>query len=460
MNLSALPELLLSWVKAQGAGLLQGNKAETASPFKVGAVYEGKVLDQLPAGRHLVQVAGQKLDMALPRGTPNGDTVRLTFLNAGPRPTFLLHQAPVSPVQPVQISTTAQQLNALLRVAPGPGASPSQAGPAVPGTPVSAHPQQAAPGPGSTTTSLTPAMAKTMAMAAAPAPTASVSTSSTQASAGVPGQTAPAAAQAAQAPASGPQTGGASAAMGRPIVANVLIFQSAVPASPGTPVLPALASANTGLLGQSVDGMRATIASGTNLRPTVIASTATPSDNLLPIRLSQTVKESGLFYEAHLARWTRGAYPFEALLNEPQARLARGQVPLVSMAELAGMPEEAARLAGRQLQMLEGGPFLWQGFAWPGQWMDWLVEERPGGEGEGGEEAAAKAWSTELNLILPRMGRVNARLDLRGNEVNLDLKVAEADTAARLQEALSVLGSAMEGAGLRVARLSVAAESS
>ncbi|MEW6677861.1 MAG: flagellar hook-length control protein FliK [Pseudomonadota bacterium] len=458
MNLSALPELLLSWVKAQGAGLLQGNKAEMTSPFKVGAVYEGKVLDQLPAGRHLVQVAGQKLDMALPRGTPNGDTVRLTFLNAGPRPTFLLNQAPVSPVQSVQISSTAQQLNALLRVAPGPGGTNAPAGVGGQGSPATASgpPLQAGPGSASIATAMTPAMAKVMDIASVtPSSGPQPASQSLAGEAGRAGTSTAAGVGGAQVSASGTPS-----AMGRPIVANVLIFQSAAPASPGAPVLPALASANTGLLGQSVDGMRATIASSTNLRPTVIASTATPSDNLLPLRLSQTVKESGLFYEAHLARWTRGAYPFEAILNEPQARLARGQVPLVSMAELAGMPEEAARLAGRQLQMLEGAPFLWQGFAWPGQWMDWLVEERSGGEGEGKEEASATAWSTELNLILPRMGRVNAHLDLRGNEVNLDLKVAEADTAASLQGALSALGAAMEGAGLRVARLTVAAESS
>ncbi|TXT17583.1 MAG: hypothetical protein FD132_2366, partial [bacterium] len=117
MNLSALPELLLTWMKSQAGALTQGNRAEQALPFKVGAEYSGKVLDQLANGRHLVQVAGQKLDMGLPRGSQVGDTVRLTFLNAGPRPTFLLNTAPVAPVQPVRISQTAQQVNALMRVA-------------------------------------------------------------------------------------------------------------------------------------------------------------------------------------------------------------------------------------------------------------------------------------------------------------------------------------------------------
>ncbi|MBP6807152.1 MAG: hypothetical protein KA125_02545, partial [Chromatiaceae bacterium] len=90
MNLSALPELLLAWVKNQGAALLRpGGNGGQGGQFKVGGHYDGRVLDTLPGGRHLVQVASQKLDMVLPRNTQPGESVRLTFLGGGPRPTFL-----------------------------------------------------------------------------------------------------------------------------------------------------------------------------------------------------------------------------------------------------------------------------------------------------------------------------------------------------------------------------------
>jgi hypothetical protein len=127
MNLAALPELLLSWVKNQGAALLQGDKPQAAS-FQPGQQYEGKVVDNLANGRHLVKVANQMLDMNLPAKTQPGDSVRLTFLNAGPRPTFLLNQAAVSPVQKVQISNAAQQVNSLLRLAQSPMVGATSAG--------------------------------------------------------------------------------------------------------------------------------------------------------------------------------------------------------------------------------------------------------------------------------------------------------------------------------------------
>jgi hypothetical protein len=239
-------------------------------------------------------------------------------------------------------------------------------------------------------------------------------------------------------------------------VANVVMLQGYSAATPANVANPApVASANTALLGQAVDSLRASVPASTTLRPTVIADPASPSPNLLPARLAQTLKESGLFYESHLARWSKGAYPFESILNEPQARLGRLTPVMQGMAELAGMPEEAARLAGRQLHMLEGGAFLWQGYAWPGQWMDWLVEERHESQGDGHEGEEASPWDTELRLTLPRMGAVNAQLSLRGMDVSLRLQADEADTMRKLGEALPDLQRGLEASGLRPVSLTV-----
>jgi hypothetical protein len=425
MNFSALPELLLAWVKTQGAALLQGNKAEQASPFKVGSQYEGRVLDQLPNGRYLVQVASQKLDMDLPRNTQTGDAVRLTFLNAGPRPTFLLNsQGPVAPVQQVRLSSTAQQVSALMRMA-----------------------QPAAQGGGQIAAQ---GATQAAALGTPPAPGQAVSQAAV-----APPSAAMTAAVPSERPMN-PMPASQASSAARPIVANVVMLQNAAAGAPNAPT--AVASANTALLGHAVDSLRAAVPASTTLMPTVVADPAAPSANLLPSRLAQTVRESGLFYEAHLARWTKGVYPFESLLNEPQARLGRAAMPVAGMAELAGMPEEAARMAGRQLHMLEGGPFLWQGYAWPGQWMDWLVEERRQGEGggRGGEEP--HAWATELHLILPRMGSVHAQLSLRGREVGLRLQVAEAATAQAMTDALPDLHRGLEASGLHPVGLTVMGE--
>lgn len=47
---------------------------------------------------------------------------------------------------------------------------------------------------------------------------------------------------------------------------------------------------------------------------------------LVPSQLADTVRQSGLFYESHLARWVQGSYPITELQAEPQTqRLAIGQ---------------------------------------------------------------------------------------------------------------------------------------
>ncbi|WP_206950747.1 flagellar hook-length control protein FliK [Trinickia acidisoli] len=74
------------------------------------------------------------------------------------------------------------------------------------------------------------------------------------------------------------------------------------------------------------------------------AATAIPVAALAEA-LEQTVNESGLFYESHLAQWLSGTYPAEALADEPQTRLAAEalQLPLdwsnpTGDADAAGMP--------------------------------------------------------------------------------------------------------------------------
>lgn len=66
--------------------------------------------------------------------------------------------------------------------------------------------------------------------------------------------------------------------------------------------------------------------------PLAATSTATTAATLpvdaLAAALEQTVTETGLFYESHLAQWLSGIYPPNALANEPQTRLAAQAVQL------------------------------------------------------------------------------------------------------------------------------------
>lgn len=422
MNLTALPELLLAWVKTQGAALLQSDK--TPSPtFQAGQQYEGKVINNLANGRHLVNVGGQLLDMNLPAKTQPGDSVRLTYLNAGPRPAFLLNQASVSPAQQVQISNTAQQVNALLRLAQAPATvAPMTAG-AAKATPVA----NAASAPGQ------PIAAR----AATTSPELSKAPSSVATSAATPSSPLPA----------------ASSLTARPIVANVMLLQNYSAAIQSTTA--ALTGPNTGLLGQAVDAPRASIPASTTLSANTLVELPSAARHMLPVRLSQTVSESGMFYESHLAKWSSGTLSLEAIQREPQARIGQDAQASAKLAELGGMPEEAGRLAGRQLQMLEGAPFLWQGPAWPGQLMEWQVREESAGEGQGESGETASEWVTELNLTLPRMGSVHAQLGLSGDRLRLRLLATEEATGDALNAALPLLAKGFEASGLNAVDMQV-----
>lgn len=393
MNLSALPQLLASWLKAQGAELLAPGKSappQAKDNFQPGASYQGKVLENLVGGRNLVQVGGQQLSMALPRGTQAGDSIRLTYLHSVPRPTFVMERAAISAVQPVRLSQGAQQLTALAQLArPTAGA---QAGPP-PTTPGAAQLAQAG------VAARHPIFSNTAPLANPPS-----------------------------------QSGGGSL----PMTAMTGAFASATALTGGTPV----------------DATRAGLASGPSTSNLAALQTGVAdSQTALPQRLHQTLRESGLFYESHLARWTRGTFALADLRNEPQARLADGAHNMASAAGLTHMPEEVARLAGRQLLMLEGSPFLWQGFAWPGQWLEWQVREQTG-EGTRSEEES-NPWVTELRLTLPRLGGVTAKLSLVGDRLTVGLSASEANTQEAMSAALPSLEQALQAAGLKPTGLSV-----
>jgi len=137
----------------------------------------------------------------------------------------------------------------------------------------------------------------------------------------------------------------------------------------------------------------------------------------------------------------------EGILREPQARLGQSGQVTTGLSELRQMPEEAARLAGRQLLMLEGGPFVWQGQVWPGQAMQWHIEERLNSQVEGEEEGG---WRTELTLTLPRLGSVQAAIHLSAHGLGLELAAGAKAAADELRAGLPELTQRLHQAGLQV----------
>lgn len=238
--------------------------------------------------------------------------------------------------------------------------------------------------------------------------------------------------------------------------------------------------------------------------------------------LQRAVSGSGVFYEAHQAQWVEGKFPFAQLLAEPQAKLLQSQAPKpqtnsdtatrphaqaeesdatqaatrqppaassapagaaaqsgqAAMAERAeqaaaksgvaqtserGMlaqlvPREIAPLVLNQLESLVNQQMSWQGQIWPGQTMEWRIEQPPDdahGRGAEGEEAQ---WRTSLKVSLPSLGGVEARLHLTASGVAIRFAAEDEDAVRRLKAELPALGSSLEAVGVPLTGAAVAHE--
>ncbi len=196
--------------------------------------------------------------------------------------------------------------------------------------------------------------------------------------------------------------------------------------------------------------------------------------------LQQGLRDSGLFYESHLARWFGGDYPLESLLREPQGQLSRLKQPLPPQMPLSPQAEELARatmktgsldvmeamvkragisqlhegvadqrllpVVHEQLTALQNNQVLFRGDLFPGQRMEWSVNERDAHRNkQGGQE---RSWDTSLQINLPRLGAVKAKLKLDGTRVSVEFRTGESTSAEVLKTGRAGLAEQLEAAGL------------
>lgn len=222
--------------------------------------------------------------------------------------------------------------------------------------------------------------------------------------------------------------------------------------------------------------------------------------------LKQTLTQSGMFYEAHQARWTSGEFPTASLLQEPQGQHSQlrplpertlpptspeppttaprtedlhddKSAPAIAAQERVietkttetktppqnipaqhgpGIPENLAPLVQQQLDALATQTFAWQGQIWPGQQMHWEIEQHANEEGHRGDDDTAATWRTYLNLNLPQLGGISAKLYLRpGGEIGIELTAESAASEPRLNSAATQLGEQLAAAGLTLTQFSV-----
>ncbi|MGC9185300.1 MAG: flagellar hook-length control protein FliK [Thiomonas sp.] len=150
----------------------------------------------------------------------------------------------------------------------------------------------------------------------------------------------------------------------------------------------------------------------------------------------------GPFADAAPAPRHAGLAAYGAVQAAPQA--ASDPVQLA-----ARLPAELHGIVQQQLQSLMQGQVLWEGLLWPGQTARWSLRPDPDGSSAQGAAAAQRNWSTQIDLDLPQLGAVQARLQLRGNQV--DVTLLRSETAQqRIDPALPQLQAALRAAGLEV----------
>ncbi|UCV04567.1 flagellar hook-length control protein FliK [Dechloromonas denitrificans] len=208
--------------------------------------------------------------------------------------------------------------------------------------------------------------------------------------------------------------------------------------------------------------------------------------DLAPV-LKQALAQSGMFYEAHQARWVSGDLPTDALRQEPQGKHSTPQLaaapgaiigeatkaplsaelgsaaPRSEQATLANqniqtsspVPNDLRALVQQQLDGLATQSFAWQGQVWPGQKMWWEIAQAPE-DGRSSEVNATTQWQTRLKLSLPALGGIDITLALRpGGNISVSANTESETSESRLRDSAEQLRQQFEAAGLNLSQLLV-----
>jgi len=194
----------------------------------------------------------------------------------------------------------------------------------------------------------------------------------------------------------------------------------------------------------------------------------------LAARLGTAVSESGLFYESHQTRWLAGQMSTAALQKEPQGQMAVRHEATASpvtantvgadetgststattlaaatsrAADSAPVAERLLPLVHQQLDTLATHQVVWQGQIWPGQQMEWEIED-PGAGNASDDADPEPYWNTTLRLTLPGLGGIEARLHLTPAGVAVRLIAGDARSRDILTAGQPRLAEALDAANV------------
>ncbi len=231
------------------------------------------------------------------------------------------------------------------------------------------------------------------------------------------------------------------------------------------------------LIAGARDGRSALAALPLNENRPLAAAPPVNGRELLPL-LENAIVGSGMFYEAHQAEWVEGRFSKTQLLLEPQGRLSPEQGPQPGDGKAAAadlkqtsasatttaapggqeqaLAPQARALVQQQLEAFATQVFSWQGQVWPGQQLLWQIDDPIHDRaGSRNPDSGSEQWQTRLRLTLPRLGEVEARLGVQGEQIALSIFAPEAATRQLLSGNASELRLALEEARLTLASLDI-----
>ena len=176
--------------------------------------------------------------------------------------------------------------------------------------------------------------------------------------------------------------------------------------------------------------------------------------------LRDAIGKSGLFYESHQAQWVRGERSTGQLLEEPQNQLMKAQAGDANAAQAAknsadsglSINKQLLPLVQQQLHTLENHHLAWSGQVWPKQEMLWEIK---GEQQPNSYDPDSRQWSTELELSLPNLGDVRARLVLTPKGLQMSLRATETGTVDLFTQSAPSLRTAMAEAKIALTALAV-----
>nr|WP_315475357.1 flagellar hook-length control protein FliK [uncultured Undibacterium sp.] len=173
--------------------------------------------------------------------------------------------------------------------------------------------------------------------------------------------------------------------------------------------------------------------------------------------LHQSVQNSGLFYESHVAEWSVGQRSKLELQAEPQSQITANVDSSVLTNKEDGNHAALAQLIHQQLDVLEQQKLIWTGMLAPQMPVQLTIEESTQKSAEQGHEKQQENsdWQSYLRVELPNLGVVAMTINLHSNQLQLNIKSSDKNTMSLLKTQYSSLQQSIENGGTHIQSFTV-----